>query len=269
MSRPATPKQVRFIESLFAQCEQALSALDADTASAFIERIVPVQPTIVSALAGHEIDMADASTTIEALMAVQRDAKAKVPAPETPPGIAEMNVERWMPNKYANACSVCSERVAEGQGFVVLRGRWLPLCSPCAHSTQADRTDRADALRAVLAEIETLSQQVLDAMGRGDQKQPNVGLAIADSTGQNDLRFYRVTRRDRVTQVWSVIGGRDDAVMAPEQALDALRAIVAVDIEDAARTYGRELGQCCLCGRHLTDESSRAAGIGPDCMRRL
>jgi uncharacterized protein DUF6011 len=29
--------------------------------------------------------------------------------------------------------------------------------------------------------------------------------------------------------------------------------------------YGQELGECGHCGRTLTDEASRAAGIGPVC----
>lgn len=37
------------------------------------------------------------------------------------------------------------------------------------------------------------------------------------------------------------------------------------DIEAAQTLYGRELGRCYACGRTLTDETSRALGIGPDC----
>lgn len=34
---------------------------------------------------------------------------------------------------------------------------------------------------------------------------------------------------------------------------------------DSAILYGREKGQCCRCGRELTDERSRHYGIGPEC----
>jgi hypothetical protein len=37
----------------------------------------------------------------------------------------------------------------------------------------------------------------------------------------------------------------------------------------AAQAYGLELGQCAICNRSLTDETSRARGIGPDCWERL
>lgn len=46
-------------------------------------------------------------------------------------------------------------------------------------------------------------------------------------------------------------------------------AAIAVDAEGALRRYGVELGRCGVCGRTLTDETSRAAGIGPDCAARL
>jgi hypothetical protein len=34
---------------------------------------------------------------------------------------------------------------------------------------------------------------------------------------------------------------------------------------EASMRYGRELGKCGICGRTLTDEQSRARGIGPIC----
>lgn len=40
---------------------------------------------------------------------------------------------------------------------------------------------------------------------------------------------------------------------------------IAEDIEGSQMLYGVELGRCYRCGRTLTDETSRALGIGPDC----
>lgn len=42
-------------------------------------------------------------------------------------------------------------------------------------------------------------------------------------------------------------------------------ALIAVDAKAAMVRYGQELGECGHCGRILTDEASRAAGIGPVC----
>jgi len=45
-------------------------------------------------------------------------------------------------------------------------------------------------------------------------------------------------------------------------------AAIAEDVLGAEQLYGRELGRCSRCGRTLTDETSRAYGIGPDCRNK-
>lgn len=41
--------------------------------------------------------------------------------------------------------------------------------------------------------------------------------------------------------------------------------LAMVDVLGAGRAYAKELKQCCICGRALTDERSRHYGIGPEC----
>ncbi len=48
----------------------------------------------------------------------------------------------------------------------------------------------------------------------------------------------------------------------------ALRAIETAGVRESALRYGRELGICSVCSRTLTNEGSRAAGIGPICAGR-
>jgi hypothetical protein len=43
---------------------------------------------------------------------------------------------------------------------------------------------------------------------------------------------------------------------------------IAEDPAAASRLFGIELGRCGVCGRSLTDETSRAYGIGPVCRER-
>jgi Family of unknown function (DUF6011) len=94
--------------------------------------------------------------------------------------------------------------------------------------------------------------------------------AVKSLTGNNDLDFFRV---DRPTEGrWSgrtfvkrVIGGKPDAPVRGQTALHALQAIRDAGPEAAGVLYGREIGQCYRCNRHLTNETSRALGIGPDC----
>lgn len=49
----------------------------------------------------------------------------------------------------------------------------------------------------------------------------------------------------------------------------AILAEIEKNPEEAMVRYGRELGQCGHCGRTLTDEASRAAGIGPICADKM
>lgn len=48
-----------------------------------------------------------------------------------------------------------------------------------------------------------------------------------------------------------------------------LQAILTAGLREATVRYGRELGACGVCGRELTDETSRAEGIGPVCAQRF
>lgn len=46
-------------------------------------------------------------------------------------------------------------------------------------------------------------------------------------------------------------------------------SLIAADPKAAMLRYGRELGHCGHCGRTLTNEESRAAGIGPICSSKM
>lgn len=51
-------------------------------------------------------------------------------------------------------------------------------------------------------------------------------------------------------------------------AKEAILSKIAEDPAGAARRYGQEIGSCAICGRTLTDETSREYGIGPVCRER-
>ena len=62
-------------------------------------------------------------------------------------------------------------------------------------------------------------------------------------------------------------GGRREPVRNRQFRQTVLQAISADP--DALARYGQELGECGVCGRELTDEQSRAIGIGPVCREKL
>jgi hypothetical protein len=94
--------------------------------------------------------------------------------------------------------------------------------------------------------------------------------AVKSLTGNNDLDFFRVDRPTEGrwagrTFVKRIIGGNPEAQVRGQQARAALEAIIKAGPDSAMALYGQEIGQCGRCNRHLTDETSRALGIGPVC----
>ena len=103
---------------------------------------------------------------------------------------------------------------------------------------------------------------------------PEGRYATPSLTGNNDYDFWKVDRPtsgkwDGFTFIKRVIGGQPDAQVRGKQKLAVLQAIISYGIDEAHTLFGVHLGRCWKCGRHLTDETSRALGIGPECRSKL
>ncbi len=100
---------------------------------------------------------------------------------------------------------------------------------------------------------------------------PEGHYAVTSRTGNNDLDFYRVDHGKGKwagrTFVKRIIGGHPDQNLSRNESPLALAQIEAAGPEAAAQLYGQEVGRCCRCNRHLTDETSRQLGIGPECRK--
>lgn len=66
-----------------------------------------------------------------------------------------------------------------------------------------------------------------------------------------------------------VIGGHPDTPIRGAEQAEALARIEAAGPAEARQRYGQEIGRCGVCNRRLTDDLSRARGIGPDCWTRV
>lgn len=79
------------------------------------------------------------------------------------------------------------------------------------------------------------------------------------------LRFYSVSRDEDRPACWVDVWASDARypIRAIPQRIEILKAIAADP--DAGPRFGREIGRCYVCGRTLTDETSRSLGIGPVC----
>lgn len=87
------------------------------------------------------------------------------------------------------------------------------------------------------------------------------------------LRFYKVdspTEGKWAGRTFVKVQASDDYWPIRERGeRESILAAIAADPEAALLRYGREIGACGHCGRTLTDEDSRARGIGPVCAAKL
>lgn len=100
------------------------------------------------------------------------------------------------------------------------------------------------------------------------------GCYAIDSTegAVNKTVFYRVGRPD--TGRWAghvfvhrLEGGRE--IRVPRYQLYGVLGRIAENSLEASKAYGREIGKCGVCGHRLTNDDSRAAGIGPVCAAKF
>lgn len=92
--------------------------------------------------------------------------------------------------------------------------------------------------------------------------------AIPNASGTGSLVFYKVwTRRDGSRGVDLQVS--DDYLPVGRAQVPGILARIAKEPAEASKRYGREIGCCGVCGRTLTDENSRAAGIGPVCSAKF
>lgn len=90
-----------------------------------------------------------------------------------------------------------------------------------------------------------------------------------DDGATNVTAFYRV---DRPTEGrWAgrvfvkLIISDDEQRLSWPVTKTVLRKIAEVGAINASARYGHEIGECGICGRTLTNDDSRARGIGPVC----
>jgi uncharacterized protein DUF6011 len=112
--------------------------------------------------------------------------------------------------------------------------------------------------------------------------QGNAGKPVRDAVGvpagryairtEEGVKFFKVRlgkgRWEGRTFVEAQASDDLYPIRNPQRRQEILEEI-AKDTVAAERLYGRELGKCARCGRTLTDETSRAHGIGPECRKKM
>ena len=120
----------------------------------------------------------------------------------------------------------------------------------------------------VVAEV-TVSVPALSA-----ETVPAGRYAVATEAGAiNTLAFYKVDRPTEGRWAGYVfvkhIVSDDEQRMSRPAGNAILAKIAAVGAAEASAAYGHEIGECGVCGRTLTNDESRARGIGPSCIANM
>lgn len=126
--------------------------------------------------------------------------------------------------------------------------------------TALDSGIKRPKLRMVVrdSENEIVTQVVLTLLEDGSVRITDKHISEYSSKFGVELKVYY----GKLTTEGDLVGGRRCNGL-----LESLQAL-AHDPEGTARLYGQITGQCCFCGRELTDKRSIAASYGPVCADR-
>ena len=111
---------------------------------------------------------------------------------------------------------------------------------------------------------------------RGASQTRGDALVVANGryaiTVGDKLRFFHINAPTKgkwvgFTFVKEFFGGGQEINIRNRETRNQILGAIANDSKALAR-YGQELGFCGICGRELTDEVSRAIGIGPVCREK-
>jgi hypothetical protein len=193
-------------------------------------------------------DLAGAEAYERSMDAQYEESQHQVPAPVQAP------VSGWLA-RFAGTCQTCKGAIEIGER--------IDRAQPFGYK-------HVDGCKAPAQAIEPAGAELVElpVMGRRHY-------AVENADGK--LTFIRVTRVESGwTFIDQIIGGdREESrarITPSGEYRGTFRSIydaVMADAEAAMLRYGQEIGRCGHCNRTLTDEASRAAGIGPVCAGKM
>lgn len=122
--------------------------------------------------------------------------------------------------------------------------------------------------------VNILRSQIRYHLHREERKRKVGYFALLAADGGTDrVKFYRV-RTGSTGSKWAqhlFIDAQASGDFYPVRSKETVAAVlegILADPDAASLLYATELGRCCRCARLLTDETSRARGIGPECYKK-
>lgn len=91
--------------------------------------------------------------------------------------------------------------------------------------------------------------------------------AVSTPHRTNETSFYHLWVGDRAWRLTMLVS--DDRIELSRDHVREALASIALDPLGAAARYGQSIGKCGVCNRTLTNDESRARGIGPVCAVRM
>lgn len=255
-SKPMSPKQFGFITALIIERADVLG-IEANATSA--------EAWMFAKRASYTSQ--DASFLIERLKSIH------VEKPSTPTfDLSHTSIQfptRVISNRYARACDVCGHRVEESAGLAVQSsGKWstVHMIGQCVEPYIGKAKKNAE---------DHVRLYVTSRLSRIVPR--TVYFALESHTGNNDLDFYALIVDGDEIGLKRVIGGSLGDVTSNSPVMSKIEATRVCDIveqmtddqwEIARLAFASSLGRCCFCNRTLTDDASRARGMGIDCAER-
>lgn len=168
-----------------------------------------------------------------------------------------------------------------------------------AHKSQMHGSKQeAPPVIAEIGEAKAVIANTTSTKGLDLTNLPDGRYAAPDPTGNNDYRFLMVKRvrkthkRDRRYNYGKVVTGNEVVVagtievkewssdskelLGEQKPGDLYRGdyedsleLILLAPEPFAITFGKLIGRCCICGKTLTDDVSRAIGMGFECEKKV
>jgi hypothetical protein len=142
-------------------------------------------------------------------------------------------------------------------------GEWTAKATAAGHWTPGREGNASAWITKMIDKVRELK-----AAAKAEPTAPVAEVADGRYAVEEDgvLKFFKVTNGKRPGFVFLDVQASDEWHSIRNLArIRKVLALIATDAHGAMVRYGHELGECGRCGRTLTDEASRAAGIGPIC----
>lgn len=216
------------------------------------------------------------STPFDAITTTGTTAVAHKPAAVLPAGLVRAASERQLELLKSLMVEKCERTTGQiSTADLASIDAWL--------ASGPTRDQASEHITRLIGESKAARQQapasdkVSEARSTGMPREdvvPAGRYAVATNDGAvNELAFYKV---DRPTEGrWAgyvfvkLMLSDEEQRMSRDASLAIMLKIAEAGAEAASLAYGLHIGECGVCGRTLTNDDSRARGIGPKCAANL